>query len=369
MIDVEKRAEVEHFIQFPFRLYQKTPQWVPPLMSGARRELNRREHPSYKHADAAFFVVESGGEILGRIGVMEKRRYNDYCDVRAAFFGFLELVDDKGVADMLFEAAFGWARERRLEEIHGPTGLLGVTAGGLLVEGFAYPPALMMPYNPPYYERFIEEAGFEGEVELLSGRLSRENELPERLFRIADRVKERRGFRIKSFESKRELREWVPRVVAVHREAFAGRQGYYPPTDAELNLLAEDIIAVADPRLIKLVMKEERVIGFIFAYPDISVGLQKCKGRVWPTGWFHLLRARRQTRLANVNGVGLLPAYQGLGANAILYTEVARSVRDFGFEEAELVQIATDNFMSLSDMETMGTRWIKRHRRYRRDLS
>jgi ribosomal protein S18 acetylase RimI-like enzyme len=81
-----------------------------------------------------------------------------------------------------------------------------------------------------------------------------------------------------------------------------------------------------------------------------------------------LLQERKRTRWVNINGVGVLPDYQGMGVNAILYTEIYKSVKEFGFEHIDVVQVSEQNFQSRSDMENMGIRWYKSHRAYERDL-
>jgi hypothetical protein len=164
------------------------------------------------------------------------------------------------------------------------------------------------------------------------------------------------------------MRTWVPRVQAVHRQAFEDTHTFYPPTDAEMQSIAETLIAVADSSLIKLVMKGEDVIGFIFAYHDISAGLQKAKGRLWPVGWYHILKERKRNDWVNINGVGMLPRYQGMGGNAILYTELEKSIHAFGFKHMDIVQVNETNFESFNDMEAIGVQWYKRHRSYKRDL-
>ena len=128
------------------------------------------------------------------------------------------------------------------------------------------------------------------------------------------------------------------------------------------------LIDVADPRLIKLLLKDDQVIGFIFAYHDFSAGLQKAGGRLWPFGWYHLLRDRRRPEWVNVNGVGLHPDHQGLGGNTVLYAELRKSLSGLGFRHIEVVQVNETNFTSRSDMEAIGVRWYKRHRSYWRDL-
>jgi hypothetical protein len=224
------------------------------------------------------------------------------------------------------------------------------------------------PYNFPYYDALLRHAGFEKDTDHLSGYTRGDHVLPERFERIAERVKARRGLWVKTFTSKAEMRRWIPRVIPVHRQAFANTHTFYPPSQAEMAVITETILSVTEPSLIKLVMKGEEVVGFIFAYPDISAGLQRARGRLFPLGWLYLLQERKRTRWVNVNGIGLLPAYQGLGANTLLYAELTRSIHQAGFEHVDVVQVNETNFTSFSDMEAIGVTWYKRHRSYQRRL-
>ena len=138
--------------------------------------------------------------------------------------------------------------------------------------------------------------------------------------------------------------------------------------EEEMAWVADELLTIADPRLVKLVMRGEDVIGFLFTYHDVSEGLQKAKGQLWPLGWLHLLMARRRTKWANVNGLGIIPEYQGLGANTVLYTELAKTIKAFGFEHIETVLIGEENYRSFSDNEALGVTWYKRHRLYKRRL-
>ncbi len=278
------------------------------------------------------------------------------------------MVEDLNVAFNLFQIAFDWAKSNGLTQIIGPRGLIGSDSGGILVEGFEHRPALGVPYNLPYYDDFITAAGFIKDTDHLSGYLRGDHILPERIVKIADKIKKRRGYWIKRFQTKNEMRAWIPKVQAVHREAFEGTHTFYPPTDEEMNSIASTLISVADPALIKLIMKGETVIGFIFAYHDISPGIKKGKGRIWPFGWYHILKERNKNEWVNINGVGMLPAYQGLGGNAILYVEIDKSVKSFGFKHVDIVQVNETNFPSFHDMEAIGVQWYKRHRSYKRDL-
>ena len=367
-VDTGRRRDVRQFVSFPFDLYRTCPQWVPPLVSDEMRALNRDKHPFYRHAAADFFLAESEGQPLGRLAVMDHRHYNEHLGTQRAFFGLFEAVEDREVARGLFEAAFHWARARGLNHLRGTQKLGSAEPAGVLVEGFEHRPALGMPYNYAYYDALIADSGFEKEGDSLSGYLSGDYRLPERFLRIAEQIKERRGLWVKTFRSKAELRRWVPRVVPVLLQSFAEFEDQVPPTDDEVAQFRDTVLAIARPSLIKLVMKDDEVVGFLFAYPDISAALQKTRGRLWPLGWMHLLVEQRRTPWVNINGMGVLPAYQGRGAVLLLYTELAKTIKSCGFEHADIVAVGENNLKSRSEMEGIGVRWYKRHRTYRRAL-
>jgi GNAT superfamily N-acetyltransferase len=368
IIDTENPKDVDKFVELPFRLYKDNNRWVPPLVSSAKKMLNRNRHPFYKHSEADFFLAEENGRPIGRLAVMENRNFNNYRNTKAAFFGFLEVIEDEAVSQGLFSAAFDWAKSRNLETMVGPRGMNPTEATGMLVEGFEHRPAMNIPYNFAYYDRLVKAAGFEKDTDHLSGYLPGDYEMPERILRITEKIKKRRGMWIKSFKNKDEIRQWVPRVFDVYSTAFANSHTFFPPTEAEKTMIAETIIEITDPGLVKGVMKGNELIGFIISYYDLSAALQRSRGRLWPFGWFWLLTEHRRTKWANVNGAGLLPEYQGMGANVLLYTELAKTLKDYGFEHADLVQVNEVNKASMADMEAVGVKWYKRHRAYIRNL-
>ena len=157
-VDTSDRRDVDRFVQFPFHLYRDSSQWVPPIVSSARKQLNREKHPYYGHSDADFFLALEGGQVVGRIAVLEPRKRNTYKNRRGAFFCMFEAVEDIEVARTLFGASFEWARQRDLEEISGPEGFLPGDGLGLLVKGFEHRPAMGIGYNPAYYDEFVDKA-------------------------------------------------------------------------------------------------------------------------------------------------------------------------------------------------------------------
>jgi GNAT superfamily N-acetyltransferase len=367
-LDTTRKRDVRQFIQFPFDLYRGCPYWVPPLVSDLELALNRQKHPFYRHSTADFLVVERDGKTMGRIAVGENCPFNEYQHRKAAFFNYVDFVDDASVSRALFDAAFDWARGRGLNQIIGPKGLLVLEGSGILVEGFDHRPSMTMTYNYPYYDGLIRAAGFEVYGDSFSGYLPGSYDLPARYYELAEKVKARRGLWVKNFSSKQEALHWVPSIIQAFEVGFAENWDYHPSSKEEMDMMVRQLLDVADPRLIKLVMKGDGIIGFVFAFPDLTAALQRARGRLWPLGWYHLLREFKRTQWVDLNGIAILPAHRGVGANVLLYTELARTVHEYGFKHADIVQVGAENEKSLAEMRALGVQWYKRHRCYRRTL-
>ncbi|MEJ2210396.1 MAG: hypothetical protein P8129_15365 [Anaerolineae bacterium] len=186
---------------------------------------------------------------------------------------------------------------------------------------------------------------------------------------VAEKVKERRGYHSRVYKSKDELRAFLPPVRAIYNDAFKVVQGYVPLSEADVAAIGERILSIADPELFSLLFREEDLIGFVLAYPDVSAALQRCRGRLWPTGWFHLLREFRRTRWININGMGILERHRGLGGNALLYSELYRILVDHPqYDFADLIQIQETNLPIFQEMEALGARAWKTHRVFERSL-
>jgi hypothetical protein len=164
------------------------------------------------------------------------------------------------------------------------------------------------------------------------------------------------------------MQNWIPRVDKVHHEAFANNPSYYPSTPDEFDLICRNIIAIADPAYIKLIMCGDEIAGFVISYPNINRAIRATNGRGTLRAMIRLLIEKGRTRCIDMNGVGLLPKYQGLGANALLYSEVEKVLVNSGMRHAEIIQVDERNFRSKSDMDTMGIEWKKIHRTYTKNI-
>jgi hypothetical protein len=369
--DLKDRRKVHQFLDLPFRLYAEVPQWVPPLAPEARRMLDRR-HPFFAHSEAAFFLAiqagRSGPQVIGRLAVLNNHNYNAFNHENTAFFYLFECEENLNAAKGLFSAAASWARAHGLNCLVGPKGFTVFDGIGLLVKGFEHRPAFGLPYNLPYYPRLIEACGFRPRDEIVSGYLNADAEFPQKLHEISKTIQERRGLRIARYKSRKDLRLLVPKLRELYNGALEGTTGNVPLTEAEAKTLADQLFWFADPRLIKIVMKGDEPVGFLFAYPDISAAAQRTEGRIFPFGWIYLLRELRRTKWVNINGAGMLEGYRGLGGTALLFSEMHKSIMEGGFKHADLVQIGTENDRMLRELRTFGVEFYKVHRIYEQDI-
>jgi len=305
---------------------------------------------------------------VGRVAALENRPYNQYHQARQAQFYCLDLEDDAEVAQALFERVFDWARARDLNQVVGPKGFGPMDGYGLLVEGFEHRQVMtMMNYNHPYYPRLLEALGFAKLVDFVSCYIDANHfRLPDRIHSIADRARERAGLRVVRFRNKREMLQWVPRLAVTYNQAFVNNWEYYPLTLREINLVLDNVMLLADPRLIKLIARGDEVVGFLFAFPDVSAALQRARGHLFPVAIADLLLEIRRTRWIAFNGAGILPAYQGRGGNALLYSEMEKTLRESRFRHGDMTQIAETAAQMRSDLVSLGGRPYKNHRVYQR---
>jgi GNAT superfamily N-acetyltransferase len=366
-------TDARDFLRLPFSLYRNTPQWVPPLMPGERRRFEP-DFSFYTHSEAAFFLArDEAGTAIGRMAVLNHRPHNEYRKAQDALLYLYECADDAQAAGLLFEAAAGWAQSRGLKRLIGPKGFLTAGDGlGLLIEGFEHMPAFGIPYNPPYYVKHWEQiGGMVKAVDYVSVDLGREGyAYPQELFDLSERIKARRGFSVPDFKSKEQVLVHARKMQEAYNSAFAPLWSYTPIPDIDMQGLIDKMLTVADPSMLKLVFKGDEVVGFVFAYPDLGAGLQRAKGEIWPFGWLQLLLEKRRTRLININGAAVLPKFQGLGVNVVVFAEIARTLTDaIQYNRAEMIQIQEDNFKMLSDISRMMPMKItKRHRIYSKEL-
>ncbi len=368
-VDTGNKKQVKEFIEFQYRLYRDSKQWVPPIYDDMYLALNKEKHPFHQHSPADFFLAQKEGKTAGRIAVFENKVFNSFHHVNKAGFCYFDSLDDQEVADALFKTAFDWAKPRGLDTMVGPKPFSVIDGYGIQIEGFEHRQMMTMTnYNYAYYQKLVENLGFEKEVDFCSAYIKvDEFKIPERVHRVAQRTQERGTLTVKKFKNKKELVSWADRIGEAYNKSMVNNWEYYPLSPGEIKLVLDNIMVIADHRLVKIIMHGEKIVGYLLAFPDASTGLQKARGKLFP-GIFHLLYSLKTTKWVAQNGIGILPEFKGHGGNALVYSEMEKTVKEFGFTDAECVDIAETAKDMRSDLENLGAKIYKTFRVYRKSI-
>jgi len=370
-VDINTKKDVDRFVQFPFDLYAGHPQWVPPFRVDIKTMMNPQKHPYYEHSDAEFFLAEKDGEVVGRIAALENKPFNKYHQTKDAEFYLFECINDQDVANALFETVFKWAKARGLTKLIGPKGFGPLDGYGIQIEGYEHRQMMnMMNYNYPYYRDLVENLGFTKIVDFVSSYTDPQAfHCPPKVRKAAEIAKKRGSFEVVDFNNKKELRQWGPRIGQAYNKAFVKNWEYYPLSQREIDFVIDNIMTILDPKLFKVIVKEGEVVGFVFPFPDVSAAMQKNNGKLGPLAIVRLLLEIKRTDWISFNGVGILPEYQGLGGNAIMYDELEKAMHaNTQFVHSELTQVAETARQMRKDLASLGVRFYKNHRVYQRDI-
>jgi GNAT superfamily N-acetyltransferase len=334
------------------------------------RRLIARRHPFFAHSDGEYFLARRDGEAVGRIAMLEPRRFNAYQDRRDARFYFLEFDDNVEVSRALLDRAAEWARERGLGRLIGPQGFSSFAGSGILIDGFEHRAAMtMMPYHPAYYRGHVEAWGCEKYKDFYSALLdASRQDLTPRYRRAAEIARKRSGLEAPVLRSKRQLRKLAREVGRIYNDSWADHEEFVPMTEAELQEVINDLLLVSLPSLIRVFRAEGKIAGFVLGFPDLSRALVRANGRLNPITLLSILREKRKTRDFIVNGLGILPEYRNSGGLPLLFSEITDALHAHGAKTAEMTQIAETTDLMLSNIDKLGAEVYKTHRVYQREL-
>ena len=183
-------------------------------------------------------------------------------------------------------------------------------------------------------------------------------------------VLQRGNLWVKKFKSKKELVSWAPRIGRTYNKTFIHNWEYYPFTQGDVHYAVENVFMVADHRLIKVIMHGDDIVGFLFAFPDVSAALQRAKGHLFPFGILDLLLEMKRTKTVSGNGMGILPEFQGTGGNALLYYEMGKTILDvYDFKLVEMTQVAETTRQMRADLKNLNGVEYKNHRVFRKAIN
>ena len=372
--EVETKKELKKFIRFNYELYKDNPYSVPDLYEDMLNTFSDK-NAAMEFCKAKYFLAyNEKGEIVGRVAGIINEKANKKWDRKTVRFGWIDFIDDIEVSKALLDKVEQWGRENGMTEMQGPLGFTDMDAEGMLIEGFEELSTMATIYNYPYYPVHMEKLGFEKDADWIEMRLTvpRETGLPERLKRIAEIVMEKYNLSIKKYTSSNKIaKDYGQDIFKLINEAFSPLFGYSELSQKQIDQYIKMFLPLLDLKLISLITEADgRLIGVGISMPSLSRALQKAKGKLFPFGWFHLLKALKWEKPKDLDLmlVAIKPEYQNKGVNSILFYDLLPIYIEEGYEYVETNVELETNTKVQSQWIYFERRQHKRRRCFKKEL-
>jgi len=370
---VTSPADFKKFVLFPHELYRGNPYWVPPLIMDERDTLTRGKNPAFDNAEARLFLARRDGRIVGRVAGILSHAANRKYNTKNMRFGWFDAIDDYEVTRALLDTVVDWARAENMTTLTGPHGFTDLDPEGLLVEGFNELATMSVIYNHPYYAAHLERYGLAKDVDYVEFRATAPEGggLPEKMVKMAEWAAKRNNFHLVRYTDVKKLRrERGQQLFELLDEAFEELYGTVPLTQRQKDYYIGKYLPFANPEFIKIAANEkDEMIGFIIAIPSLSRALQKARGRLFPFGFIHILRALRKFDTIDFLLAGVRKAYRGRGVDLIMTIDVFRSGIARGVRYAESNPELETNAKIQGEWKIVTTRQHKRRRIYKKAIA
>ncbi len=363
--------DVEAFIRFPFRLYRDYPHWVPPLLLERHEFLDPAKNPVFEYAQIQLFLAFRGTEVVGTIAAICNNRYGEFHteEKHIGFFGLFECIQDQEAANALLSAAAEWLGSKGMTALRGPVNFTTNDIVGLLVDGFDDDPAILMPYNPPYYEDYYLKLGLSKARDLYAYHIDSDVVPPERVARIVDRVKKNTGISIRN-ANLRNLKSELAFVKKIYNETLDRNWGFVPLKDYELEAAAADLKQILDPSLVLFAEYKGEPVGFSLTVPNFNEFLADTKfnGKFMRALKFVLKMKFSHPKEARLVVLGVTPEFRNKGIAPVFYYEtLVRGKRHYTGGECSWIDESNEEIIKA--IELMGGKRYKIYRIYSQSLT
>ncbi len=347
LIEVRTRADLIKFIKSQWNFYKNDKNFVPPIILDRKKLLDKSKNPFYQHSDIKLFMFMENGIVKGRIAGIINRLHNEIHQDKIGFLGFFECINDQSIANLLFEAAENYVKEKGCESIRGPVNPSMNDEVGLLIEGFDSPPVILMTYNPPYYIELFENAGYKKAKDLYAYHIDDKFFRDEQFTRLQNLVRQRYDIKIRevNFTNKEQFKQDVETLKYIYNEAWQPNWGFVKMTDEEFYFLAKDLKQIAEPSLAIIAESKGKPVGFALALPDINQCLIYNKSGSTLGALWHLITKKKKINLIRIIVLGVIREYQQKGIDAVLYYELGARGTKLGIYQAEASWVLEDNMM------------------------
>ena len=368
--EVKTRKDLKRFIYLPEKIHADHPNWVHPLYMDEWNYFNPKKNEAFSYCDTVLLLAYQEKKVVGRIMGIINSRYNEYKNEKTARFGYLETGKDEEVVRTLLGRLEDWARKKGMTKMVGPYGFSDQDPEGFLVEGFENRATIATYYNFEWMPEFVEKQGYTKDVDYYVYKLDVPKEIPEIYKKIYERAIRKGNFEVLEFKKRKEVKPWVVPILSLMNECYmeSNIYGYTPLSEKEMKDLAARYLPVLDPRFVKAVMVEGEVGSFIVGIPDMTAGIQKARGRLFPFGFLKVLRAAKKTKQLDLLLGAIKEKYRGRGLDAIMGIKMIISAQKAGMEIMDTHHELEENVRVRAEMERLGGKIYKIYRVYQKSL-
>ena len=337
ILEVKEKGTLQKFVEFNLELYKNCPYHVPTLISDEMMTLSRDKNPAFEFCESIYYLAYQDNAIVGRIAGIINHRANECWNQQNARFSFFDFVDDFNVSSALFKAVESWAKKKGMTALQGPLGFTDLDHEGLLVEGFDQLGTMVTCYSYPYYKEHLAKLGFQKDQDWHEFRIKVPLVVPEKFQRVSEVVAKRYNLRVLKFKRTRDIWPYASRIFELWNEAYKPLYGYSELSPKQIEYYVKMYIPMLRLDLITLIVDQyDDVVGIGITLPNLSLALQKTKGRLFPFGWAHLLKAMYgKNDVVDLYIIGVAPKYQNKGINSMIFTDLIPILNDKGFIYAE----------------------------------
>jgi len=334
--EVTTQKEFNAFFEFPYILFKNDEYWVPQILNEEKSTFNPKKNPAFEFCKAKMFLAYKEHSIVGRVAAIINPKVNETWSQKRIRFGWLDFIEEIEVAQKLLQAVEDWGREENLTEIVGPQGFCNMDRAGMVVQGFHVETPGTCYYNPEYYPKFLEKLGFQKEVDTIQYELPGDQPVPEKVLKINNLIKQKYKLKVVEGISKKELKKrYGVKFFQTLNKSYTGLFGFVPLTEKQIHYYLKQYFPFLKLKMICFVIDEnDEIVGFGISLPSLSQALKKCKGKLFPFGWFHLLRALRNYKKIDLLLTGVTPEWQNKGVHSIYHANMNKNYLDLGVKIA-----------------------------------
>jgi len=370
---VSNKKDLKKFIRFNYELYKDNPYSVPDLYSDMVNTFTKGKNAAFEFCEAEYFLAYKDGQLVGRIAGIINHKANEVWNKKDIRFGWVDFIDDLEVSTALFNAVEEWGKLKGMEHIHGPLGFTDFDAEGMLIEGFDQLSTMATIYNYPYYPQHMEKLGFEKDADWVEYKIFIPDGIPDKHRRVSELIQKKYDLRIKKYTSAKKIgAEYGQAIFELMNEAYKDFYGYSPLSQKQIDQYVNMYLPILDLRMVTLIVDaEDKLIAVGISMPSLAEALQKAKGKLFPFGWYYLLKAlfmKRRAKMLDLLLVAVKPEYQNKGVNALLFYDLIPVYKKLGFIFAESNPELELNGKVQAQWEYFESQQHKRRRAFTRKL-